>query len=98
MKKRTYKQSQDLFYGSLMALGWRVSSPYLKVRWAESQGVRLWFKPQAIYIGPAGSGARLGDARSATYDFINNRHVDLRLLSVDQFERWAQALADRGVS
>jgi|APSaa5957512493_1039668.scaffolds.fasta_scaffold26515_2 hypothetical protein len=94
--KRTFKQSQDLFYGVLLALGWRVSSPYLKIRWAESQGVRLWFKPQAIYIGE--SGGRLGNARSATYDFINDRHIDLRSLPVDQFELWALALVDRGVA
>lgn len=52
--KESYTAARERLHRELAPLGWKVSSPTLKVLWAEKrmpQGVqRLWFKAQAVYL------------------------------------------------
>lgn len=82
----TFKAAQGIHLANLATLGW-VVSPALKVPHAtRADGLRLWFKPQAIY---ASTGTNLGDARSL--------HCDPRTVAtvavVADAERTVKALA-----
>lgn len=62
----TYKEAKGLLWDACKADGWTMSSPTLKVPHATSStGVRLWFRPQAIWYGPAGT---MHDALSTWVD------------------------------
>ncbi len=76
-----YKQAKGQLRGHLESLGWTMRSPTPKIPHATapddgnrySDSVRVWFKPQALYVGFTGS---LGDARSV--------HLDIRETSIDR--------------
>lgn len=69
--KRTYRESSDILFDYLARKGWTVSASNLKVRYAtSSEGWRLWFRPQAIWIG---RGSDMGAARSL---WVDQREVD----------------------
>lgn len=84
-KKPTFAQAKEALISHLRSQGWAWSGP-LKVPHLTSHigrdQVRLWFKPQAIYIGVNTN--NMGDARSL--------HVDARELSPQELEadiiRW----------
>lgn len=61
----TFKAAQSAHLAALAALGWTVN-PNLKVPHAtRADGLRLWFKPQAVYVS---TGRDLGAARSLHCD------------------------------
>jgi hypothetical protein len=49
--KETYAQARARLHVALGKIdGWKISSPSLKVLWADSpSGYRLWFRAQAVY-------------------------------------------------
>lgn len=65
----------------LILAGWEVRSD-LKIPWAQKNGRRLWFKPQAIYFGPSKD---FSDARSISSDMREFTTVDDLLRTV---ARW----------
>ena len=76
-KKRTYKQTHADFMKYLESQGWTVNRN-LKIPKATAPGeaLRLWFKPQAIYLGRSNN---FGDARTLTYlDYRDWTEADLR--------------------
>lgn len=70
-QRPTFKQARKLILDYLRNQGWTVK-PDLKVPHATSpdKTMRLWFKPQAVYLETRGPPWSLGAARSL--------HVDLR--------------------
>jgi len=46
----TYAKARARLHRELGVHGWKLSSPTLKVLWAERDGERLWFRAQAVYL------------------------------------------------
>lgn len=76
MKKPTFAVARNAIFSVLGQNGWQLSDPILKVPHATAPdgSIRLWFKPQAVWMGES---TKLGDAHSL--------FVDIRDLSTDQF-------------
>jgi hypothetical protein len=65
MARPTFAQARACHLAGLAALGWTVAA-HLKVPHATRRdGLRLWFRPQAVY---AGLGTDFGAARSVVED------------------------------
>lgn len=62
---QTYKQAQTRILDYLASQGWKLSDRNLKVPHATTMHLRLWFKPQAVWMSVSTSGHHeLGNARS----------------------------------
>lgn len=82
-KRPTFAQVKSHLFQSLASHGWRMSDPKLKVPHATSpEGVRLWFKSQAIYVG---TGTALGDARSLVSDMRDVHNVEHLISSAKSY-------------
>lgn len=75
----TYSAARAIHLATLARLGWTVAA-HLKVPHAtRNDGLRLWFKPQAVYVS---RGTTLGEARSL--------HSDPRTESTASLILWAE--------
>lgn len=82
----TFKAAQTMHLTALAALGWTVAANLKVPHATRADGLRLWFKPQAIYVS---TGRDLGAARSLHCD---PRTVTTSALVTDA-ERTSQALS-----
>ncbi len=84
-RKETFKAATKRIMDYLEKEGWTVKRR-LKIPWAEDcvweRGVKLWFKAQAVWAGPCGTGANLGTAHST--------HVDIRGVDAAKFVAYVQ--------
>ncbi len=78
---KTYKEAKAGIWHILEETGWHMSNPFLKVPHATDPdtGLRVWFKPQAIYFGWT---TKLNDARSLSGE------LDIRDFSAHEVVGW----------
>lgn len=77
----TYKDATSRLLSELAALGWEVKAN-LKVPHATLGDVKLWFRPQAVYVSPAS--LPMNSAHSTFYDFRDSSAQEL-LAEVERF-------------
>ena len=68
----TYTKAKIIIWEALEKHGWLVKRD-LKTPWAEKDGHRLWFKPQAIWAG-----------KSKTIDGAHSLFVDMKWLATKE--------------
>jgi septum formation topological specificity factor MinE len=82
--KRTFVQARQEIFVDLAKHGWP-GKPDLKIPWFQSPDgkLRLWFKPQAVWVTTSGSGDHhvFRDARTLSYD------LDIRKMNPSLFRR-----------
>lgn len=87
---KTYPVAQKEIFDFLRSHGWTVSGP-LKVPWAEDRAhtVRLWFKPQAVWMSYDGGGRVSKDIAAAHSMFVDIRKEtgESFLATVDRWKR-----------
>lgn len=83
--KWTFADAQHSHLTRLAGLGWTVNASLKVPHATRGDGLRLWFKPQAVYVS---TGTNLGDARSLHCD---PRTITTEALVIDG-ERTAKAL------
>ena len=80
----TFTMAQAAHLSALAALGWAVSGNLKVPHATRRDGLRLWFKPQAVL---ASRGTVLGDARSL--------HCDPRADATHALVAWAERFTTR---
>lgn len=74
----TYKEAREKLFAHLQSNGWKLQTwnpstmRPMVVPWASKGDVKVWFKPQAVLVGPV-----LASARST--------FLDIRKLTPEQF-------------